>query len=170
MKRILISAALAVVLGACASLPDEIAVSEYELQPAFSELNAHPDVYNGQQVALGGMIVSVTNDKASSTVEVLQLPLYGSGRPNPDTDKAGGRFLVTFEQFLDPEIYSRGKMLSVRGSISGSKNSTIGDHPYTYLTMKGDGLYLWSEQPDEVQVQYYMGIHTSPYYLRPPRH
>lgn len=173
MSRLIAPALLGVLLSACASLPSEVSVAEYDLQPAYSELAAHADVYNGQHVALGGMIIAVTNQKDSSTVEVLQLPIYDSGRPNPDTDKAGGRFLIRFERFLDPEIYSRGKMITVRGNISGQTTSSIGEHPYTYLSLQGDGLHLWPEQPDEVQVQYYMGIHAYPYYLRPvqpPRH
>ena len=161
----------------CASFPDEIAVEDADSLPTFGDVQNNPDEFKGRQMVLGGMIVSVRNDKDHSTLEVLQLPLYSSGRPQP-TDKAGGRFRVVFDEFLDPEVYSNGKMVSVRGVLTGTESGKIGEHPYTFLMLKGDGHYLWRDQPDEVQVRYYMGINTYypyyPVYVRPvrpaPRH
>lgn len=161
---------LSALLGGCASLPDEVAVDDPGQLPAFADLQANPDQYKGQPVVLGGMVVSVTNSSDSSTLEVLQLPLYSSGRPKTGSDQTGGRFRAVFSGFLDPEVYANGRMVTVRGQVSGSEEDKIGDHPYTYLILQGDGHYLWREQPDEVQVRYYMGIQSYypyPVYVRP---
>lgn len=167
---LLLAAAAMATLTGCSSFPTAIAVPEPEQLPAFVSIQGDTGHYQGQTVVLGGAIVSVTNEANRSVVEVLQLPLYGSGRPHGDTDKSAGRFRVSFDQFLDPQVYSNGRMLTVRGTVSGSEEGSIGEYPYRFITLRGNGLYLWPDQADEVQVRYYMGINTYypyPVYVRP---
>lgn len=164
-----VMAALAL-LGGCASFPNAIEVPEPDQLPAFTQVQASTDTFKGQTVVFGGSVVSVTNQADRSVVELLQLPLYDSGRPRPDTDKSAGRFRVTFSQFLDPQVYGNGRMLTVRGTVSGSEEGSIGEYPYRFVTLEGNGLYLWPEQTDDAQVHYYMGINAwypYPAYVRP---
>ncbi|WP_430462802.1 Slp family lipoprotein [Thalassolituus sp. LLYu03] len=170
----LIPTGLAVVtlslLSGCASYPKAIEVPAPEQLPAFTTVQRDTDQLTGQTVVLGGAIVSVTNKASHSVVEVLQLPLFASGRPRSDKDASAGRFRVAFNQFLDPEIYASGRLLSVRGKVAGAEEGTIGEHPYRFITVDGDGLYLWPKQSDDVQVHYYMGINSYypyPVYVRP---
>lgn len=172
MMRLLLVSATLLLLSACASLPDSIHVEQPDQLPPYAEVKADPARYQGQTLIAGGLIVSVRNEADHSVLEVLQLPLNRSGRPAADSHRSQGRFRVTFTELLDPEIYSNGKAITVRAQVSGYEDDRIGQHPYRYLTLLGNGYYLWPEQPDEVQVRYYMGLHTyTPYpvYVQPPR-
>jgi len=155
-------------LTGCASLPDDVAVADPEALPTFNEVRTNPDKFEGQEAVFGGNIVEVNNGTDLTTIEVLQLPLYSSGRPKADKDQSGGRFKVAFPGFLDPEVFTKGRQLTVRGILDGVEKGRIGEHPYEFVSLKGSGLYLWDELTDEVEVRYIRGIHGYyPYYSDP---
>jgi outer membrane lipoprotein len=166
-KPVLLSV-LSLTLGACASYPKSVAVDTPDNLPTLSQLQQNPEAYVGSQVVLGGRIVAVTNFADGSTVELLQLPLYTSGRPKNDVRSTSGRIRVHFEQLLDPEVYAKGQLLTVRGIILGKEDSTIGEHPYSFVSIDGNGIYLWPER-DDPEVIYIMGVQNGlfPYYREP---
>ncbi|MAD45878.1 MAG: hypothetical protein CMI02_06965 [Oceanospirillaceae bacterium] len=165
---ILTLSGLFLLLTGCASLPDDVAVEQPDNLPAYSDVKTDPGQYQGREAVFGGNIVRVINQADVTTVEVLQLPLYSSGRPQPDTSRSLGRFRVTFDTFLDPEIFTKGRQLTVRGVISGVTRATIGEHPYDFPQIEGNGLYLWDELNDTVEIRYIRGIHGYyPYYSDP---
>lgn len=155
---------MAAVLSGCASYPQAVAIDEPETQPTFSQLKSQPGEFDGQPVVLGGHIVSVKNTEQGSTLEVLQMPLYATGRPKGVKKASQGRFLVDFEgELLDPEVYAQGESISVRGLVRGEQPGKIGDAPYTYLILEGTGLYLWPEKKKN-DVRYIIGMDYSPFY------
>jgi outer membrane lipoprotein len=166
-KPVLLSV-LTLALAACASYPKSVAVDTPDNLPTLSQLQHNPEAYLGSQVVLGGRIVAITNYADGSSVELLQLPLYSSGRPKEDVRATSGRIRVHFDQLLDPEVYAKGQLLTVRGIILGKEDSTIGEHPYSFISINGNGLYLWPER-DDPEVIYVMGSHNSlfPYYREP---
>ena len=162
--RILALSGLILLLSACASLPDDVAVEQPDALPEFSAVLSDPERYTGLEVVFGGNIVDVTNHADSTTIEMLQLPLYSSGRPRDEVSRSGGRFRVTFDTFLDPEIFTKGRQLTIRGNLMGTEDGKIGSHPYSFPSVSGTGLYLWREQLDKVEVHYVMGINSfAPY-------
>ncbi len=155
---------MAAVLSGCASYPKAVAIDDPDTQPSFSELKKQASEFDGQQVVLGGHIVSVKNTEQGSTIEVLQMPLYATGRPKGVKKASQGRFLVDFkDELLDPEIYAQGESISVRGIVRGEQPGKIGDAPYTYLILEGTGLYLWPEKKKN-DVHYIIGMDYSPFY------
>lgn len=169
--RILLPALLALLAG-CSSLPQAIRVDKETPLPSYADVRKTPANYTGKTLVVGGLIVTVSNEADHSVIEMLQLPLNSNGRPGTDTSKSAGRFKVRIDAFLDPEIYSNGRYLSVRAQVTGTEDGSIGKHPYEYLILHADGYYLWPDQADEVQVRYYMdNTHYVPYpvYVKPPR-
>ena len=88
---ILTLSGLFLLLTGCASLPDDVAVEQPDNLPAYSDVKTDPGQYQGREAVFGGNIVRVINQADVTTVEVLQLPLYSSGRPQPDTSRSLGR-------------------------------------------------------------------------------
>ncbi len=152
------------VLAGCASYPKAIQLENPEEQPTFTEVKKAPASYKDQTVVFGGHIVAVKNTEEGSTIEVLQMPLFDSGRPKGVKKASKGRFLVDFKgELLDPEIYAQGEPISVRGIVRGTQPGKIGDAPYTYLILEGTGVYLWPEKKKQ-DVHYVIGMGYSPFY------
>ena len=152
------------VLSGCATYPKAISLDDPENQPTFNQLKKETAEFADQEVVLGGHIVSVKNTEQGSTIEVLQMPLFDSGRPKGVKKASQGRFLVDFkDELLDPEVYAQGEAISVRGLVRGRQPGKIGDAPYTYLILEGTGLYLWPEKKKR-DVHYVIGAGYSPFY------
>lgn len=99
------------------------------------------DYYKGRNVLLGGMIINVKNEEKITYIEVLEKPLDFRGYPE-DTDISRGRFLVSYDGFLDSAIYSRGKYIAVVGEILGTTIGKIDRAEYKYPVIKSKELKL----------------------------
>ncbi len=80
---------------------------------------------------LGGRIIETKASTPLSELIVLQLALGSSGRPE-NSDQSEGRFIVQSKQLLDPAVYQKDMLLTVVGTLKGSKALPIGDLEYTY--------------------------------------
>ncbi len=105
----------------------------------------------GVSIRWGGVIANVNNLEKDTWIEVVQLPLKGSGRPT-DTDISPGRFLVKVEGFLDPAIYAAGREFTVVGILSGMTEGKVGEFDYKFPVIASQGYYLW---PQVRQNDYY---------------
>jgi outer membrane lipoprotein len=108
----------------------------------FETLLAQPDLYKGRKVVLGGSVLEVKNEPDMSSLTVLQTPLDMMQRPKDD-DLSQGRFIIRARQFLDPEVYSKGREVTVGGSVVGSVRQPLGDREYTYPVIEAQELHLW---------------------------
>lgn len=111
----------------------------------FEELLESPDVYKGRMVILGGYILDVVNEPESSSIKVVQAPL-GSQKKPKSKDLSKGRFIVRTDKFLDPEVYTRGRMLTTVGRVSGGQEQPLGDRSYRYPVIEAEELYLWPNE------------------------
>lgn len=101
-----------------------------------AELDSIPDGdsqrADGTLVRWGGSIASVTNRPDGSTlVEIVSRPLYRGGRPIHD-DRSYGRFLALLDEFLDPEIVTAGRDMTVLGSLTGKMLGKVGESDYVF--------------------------------------
>lgn len=142
-------------LAGCASYPASISVPEPEQQPGFKEVQANHTQYQGQTMVWGGQIVAVTNKDQSTLLEVLQMPLWDTGKPRTERDLVGGRFHAKVPYFIDPEVYAQGRLVSIRGTFSGIESGKIGDHEYNFPVLEVTGIELWPKQEDP-EVVYFM--------------
>ena len=100
-----------------------------------------------QTVRWGGTIVGIANTTDNKTqVEIVSRPLQRSGRPIND-DRTDGRFIAEFSDFLDPEIYTAGRDLSVIGMVTDIVDGRIGETDYRFpLLLVSDHRY-WKPLP-----------------------
>lgn len=92
----------------------------------------------------GGQIVAVENQRDSTRIEVLALPLGSDGRPQLDA-QSQGRFVVDRPGFLEPHEYAPNRLLEVQGQLDGFTRGQVGEAAYRYPLVRADRLVLWPE-------------------------
>jgi outer membrane lipoprotein len=128
----------------------------------FSVLQKSVENYEGRVVIYGGHILDTANKPDGTVLTILQAPLDSKNEPvSPDLSK--GRFLVMTDKFLDPEIYSKGRKITVGGKVAGSRSRKVGNRMYEYPVIEAQELHLWRKE-DTHHAPYY------PYYYYPWYH
>lgn len=141
LLRPCVSFLLPLLLAACASGPTfESAGVDRALAPR--AVAAEPQPAMGQLVLWGGVILSTTNLKDSTQIEVLAYPLDSDERPLRDSDPLG-RFILERAGYLEPANYAVGRLVSVVGTVTGVRAGRIGESDYAYPVISARQLYLW---------------------------
>jgi outer membrane lipoprotein len=151
-------------VSGCATKP---IAKEYRQRAAaedvtFSMVFAHPDAYKGDVVLWGGIIIKTKNLKKSTDIMVLETPLHGSERPDARS-YSRGRFIARSSKLLDPEIYRRGKKITVAGVVSGKKTMPLGETTYTYPVLSVKQIVLWQSYHPHYAYPYLWGPYWGPY-------
>lgn len=105
------------------------------------------EVGQGQPVRWGGTITKIHNKAGVTVLEIVSRPLLRSGRPRHN-DVTDGRFLAEISSFLDPEIVSPGRDISVIGTITRIDDGLIGEAEYRYPVMSVFDYRFWKEKSD----------------------
>lgn len=140
--RLLVAIFMAYALSGCAPVIPEEALKDVDRDIKPEDIVKRPEAYKGKKVVIGGLIISVENLEEKTYVEILQEGLNYRLRP-VDPDESAGRFLISFEGFKDPAVYSKGKELTVAGTVEGSEPRKIGKTTYNYPVIKAQEQYLW---------------------------
>jgi outer membrane lipoprotein len=111
----------------------------------FKALLEDPESYKGEKVILGGYILETVNEPDRSLLMILQAPLDHQNKPKSQ-DLSEGRFLMQTEKFLDPEIYSKNRKLTVGGKVLGERLQPLGDRSYRYPVIDAEELHLWAKE------------------------
>ena len=148
------------VMGCTAGISQQ-ARSKVTYTGAFSALQKTPDAYKGEVVMLGGRIIEAKASSPLSELTVLQLDIGTSDRPK-NSDKSEGRFIIQSKQLLDPAIYEKDMLVTVVGTLKGSKVLPIGDLEYTYPVVEPIEIKLWPKgERVRPAVHFGFGIGTS---------
>ena len=132
---------LLLLLGACASGPTfDTSQVDRSLTPAM--VSAKPQYATGRQVLWGGVILGVTNLAHSTLVEMQACPLGYQEKPQRDAAPLG-RFLIEQSGFLEPVVYTNGKLLTVTGTITRIESGKTGTPEQAYPVVEAKQLYLW---------------------------
>ena len=142
--RIILFSLTTLMLPISCTVISEPVRSEAEPPLPFKTLVAQADQYRGRTVILGGYILETRNLESETTINVLQVPLRIGEEPD-FKDRSEGRFLVYQQGFLDPEIYSKDRVITVAGEVIGSGSEEIGGNRIQYLKIKSREIYLWPE-------------------------
>jgi outer membrane lipoprotein len=126
----------------------------------FQELLEQAEVYKGERVILGGYVLEVSNERDGTFLKILQAPLDSQEKPK-SRDLSEGRFLVRTQKFLDPEIYSQDRGVSIGGKVAGVQTQPLGKGTYRYPVIEAEELHLWPKQQPGARYDY-------PYYWYPP--
>lgn len=127
-------------LSACAYTPVELQGDYANLTPtATSENNI------GTRVRWGGVIIDTQANAEQTCIEVLSKDLTKSMRP---INKVGtdGRFIACKQGFQDPEVYAKGRELTMTGQIEQLDKRKIGDFVYNYPIVATDAITLWPQR------------------------
>lgn len=130
-RYLLLSALAAVLISGCAPVISKETLGTVNRGLGFGEVASRPADYVGASVVFGGTILETRNEEGRTVVEVLQEGLDSRLRPS-ERGESEGRFLVEFEGFRDPAIYSRGKRITVAGEVIGTERLSIGRGTYDY--------------------------------------
>jgi outer membrane lipoprotein len=122
--------------------------SEADPPVPFQTLIRDVHKFLGHTVILGGYVLETKNLESETILKVLQTPLrFGE---DPDLKRRSqGRFMVYHNGFLDPEVYSKGQVITVAGRVIGTAVEKIGDEQIQYLKIENREIYLWSNYTDK---------------------
>lgn len=128
-------------LVACASGPTfDTSQVDRSLTPA--AVSAQPQHATGRQVLWGGIILGVTNLAHSTLVEMQAYPLGYGEKPQRD-EASPGRFLLEQSGFLEPAVYTNGRLLTVTGTITRIDTGKVGEAEQVYPVVEAKQLFLW---------------------------
>ena len=127
-------------------------------ETTFPMVLQNPDAYFGDIVLWGGSIIKTTNLKDGTEIVVLDEPLGDRERPE-GSKHSRGRFIAKSSRFLDPEVYKKGRKITLAGEVIGKQSRPLGETTYTYPLVAIRQLYVWEKKP-----QY---IYYYPYYPYP---
>ncbi|MDF2155285.1 Slp family lipoprotein [Vibrio sp. CAU 1672] len=156
--RTLLALLAAIGLSACSSLPEELNASTEQVVTDY-EAFARAQGQVREDVRLGGIIARVDNMKDQTRLEVVNLPINKSGKPNIDKEPSG-RFAVYIKGYLEPVAFSQGRLITVVGQPGGEEAGMIGEHDYTFPVVNGTGYRLW-------KIEERVRMYDTPTYLSP---
>ena len=131
-----------VLFSGCAHVISRATLDEAAEDITFAELRQDPSRFLGRTVVLGGVIVKTVPEKSDTLIEVYQTGTDRWGEP-VNLDSSEGRFLAFYEGFLDSEIWSKGRKVTIAGKVEGEKTKKLGDLDYRYPYIKIKEIHLW---------------------------
>jgi outer membrane lipoprotein len=136
-----------VICAGCFSPVSKSVREEVNREISFEQLRNAPVDYMGETVLLGGEIIQTRNTTEGTLLYVLQKELDYRGKPQKD-DRTGGRFLVQHPAFLDPVVYSSGRLVTVAGRVMGKREKKIDELDYAYPVLHAREIRLWPDEPN----------------------
>lgn len=147
---------LLLLLSACASGPTfNTGGVERSLTPR--GVAAEPQPARGKYVLWGGVILTTTNLRERTQIEVLAYPLDGNARPQRDHDPLG-RFMLDKAGFLEPASYAEGRLVTVVGRITAIQGRRVGESDYAYPVIAVRQLHLWPRDRGRDASRVHFGI------------
>ncbi|MDN5869239.1 MAG: Slp family lipoprotein [Nitrococcus sp.] len=158
-------AGMAVVMTGCATEPVPISDSPLSNSP-LAQVHANPSDHRGYTVRWGGTALEVENRGKETVLLILGRPLDDEGKPLVE-GASPGRFIANVKGFLDPGVYSSGRLVTVVGTIAGSESKKIDSHSYRYPVVAVDDHYLWPRQTaqgNDCNPRFWYGSRFYPWY------
>jgi outer membrane lipoprotein len=149
-------------LSACTTVPEQIQGSYANVSPARVE----PAVF-GSAVRWGGTIIDARNEENDTCFEVLSRSLDKYLRPEL-TDQTAGRFIACKPGFYDPEVFARGREVTLTGRIRNIEVREIDDFSYRYPVLDVDELILWEVREQVLVIDHPYDPFFYPYYWGGP--
>ncbi len=137
-----ISTLAAVALGGCATVPAPLAGNDF-VPVTPQQVAAQPAT--SARVRWGGEIINVEPKADVTCFEVLSRGLYSDARPSRH-DGSDGRFIACGKGFYDPEVYTKGRDVTIVGQVDGTEQRPVGDFNYTYAHVDAANVYLWPKR------------------------
>ena len=140
---------------------------------SFNQIQQSPNDHVGKKVVWGGMIIETRNLEDVTEIEVVEKDLDSFGTPST-SDQSQGRFVFRKQGYLEPEIFTKGRMITGGGTVVGTQSGKIGEVEYEFPIIEVEEIKLWDD-PDYRYTPYYgpylpgWGIYSYyPYYYMSP--
>ena len=156
----LLAACTALLLGACSSVPKHL---QGEYPPLVPRAASEGDI--GTQVRWGGIILAARPEQDRTCFEILSRELGSSMRPR-NADLTQGRFIACNRGFHDPEVFTKGREVTVIGQLQQIDLRKVGEYDYRYPVLAADFITMWPERPDVIIYDYYDPFYN-PWYWGP---
>lgn len=143
MCRLVSLLALPLLLAACAPAPIYPAHGSSFVSATPEQVATTPANFHGLQVVWGGRVISVHNLASTSEIEILAYPLDSSQRPRV-RQPATGRFIAIVPGFVEPMEYPAGALVTLHGTIAGSRAGDVGQAAYTFATVDSQAMHRWT--------------------------
>jgi outer membrane lipoprotein len=159
-----VAAVLGLLLASCISVPEPFRGDYPSLTPGTVSTR---DV--GTVIRWGGVILAAQPDEAQTCFEVLSRPLASSMRPQK-SDQTLGRFIACRAGFLDPEVFARGREVTLTGTLTALDQRKVGDYDYRYPIVSAKFITMWPERIEVIVPDYdpfYRPWYWAPYYHYP---
>jgi outer membrane lipoprotein len=111
------------VCAGCASKPASISLAVVD-DVSLTQARDDGDAYLGSTVRWGGVVTEVENKADKTWVFLVGRALKDNEKPIID-GQSEGRFIASFDGFIDPLVYKSGRPLTVVGDIEGSTVRSI---------------------------------------------
>ncbi len=152
--RPLVLIAAAAALGACATVPQPLQGTYDIVSPTAAKQAGS----SAGKVRWGGEIIQTEPGPQQTCFYLLSHPLDKQARPElGESGDSQGRFVACRAGFYDPEVFTRGRELTVTGTLAGTVTRKVGDFNYAYPKIDADVVYLWPKRP--VVVRYPPGFY-----------
>jgi outer membrane lipoprotein len=131
-------------VAACAPAPIYKAAPNTSSAAPF-QVSQSPERFSKANVIWGGRVVNVRNLPDHSEIEVLAYPLDSSQRPKAN-DSGSGRFIATLSGYVEPMDYPAGALVTVSGTLSGSRAGQVGEASYVFPLVSVAQAHVWTPQ------------------------
>lgn len=149
-------------LSACTSIPEQF-------KGEFIAPNPDKVVERDLQtrVRWGGILLETRPEEDHTCFEVLSRQLQSSMRP-ANTDQTNGRFIACKPGFYDPEVFEKGREVTLTGKIIHIDVRKVGEFDYHFPMVDIEFMSLWPERRERRHYDYY-GMYR-PYYWHYPHY
>jgi len=166
MNRMIRTASLVsltcILFSACTTIPEQLKGEYDSLIPEnASEKNLETSV------RWGGVILETRPENNFTCFEILSKKLEKSMRPE-NADQSGGRFIACKPGFYDPEVFEKGREVTVTGKLIHMDIRKIVEYDYHFPVVDIEFMSLWPERRNPAYYDYY-GMHR-PYYWHYPHY
>lgn len=155
--------------SACTSLPDVIK-SIPVIDIPYGTVIKDADAFKNKQVRWGGIIIQTETEKDMSFVQILFYSLDFSGYPLLSQEPEG-RFVIASTDFLDPAIYTKGRVITVAGMLNGNVERSVGNKKISIPFLLAKAIYLWPKDYGKSYFRnggypyfYYPGFYGYPFF------
>lgn len=146
-------------LAGCTTVPEQLQGT----YPPVSPLRVEAAEF-GSTVRWGGVIIDSTHSRDDTCFEILSRDLDKYLRPRVE-DRSAGRFIACKEGFYDPEVFARGREVTLVGRIRAIEVRNVDEFEYHYPVVDVEELVLWEVREEVLVVDnLYYSPFWHPYY------
>jgi len=151
VKNLILGTLACVAISACTTIPTQLQGDYPPISPARVDSNSF-----GSTVRWGGVIIDTQNEENETCFEILSRNLGKSMRPELE-DSTLGRFIACKDGFYDPEVFAKGREVTLTGTVRTIEEHPVDEFNYRYPVLDAKDLVLWEKRKPVI-------IYNDPYY------